>query len=535
MADFFSFFRRKPQAADQAPAMQVATEFSSPATEMQAATDLPPQAPPKRLSNKQLTSPSYITTAKPNPETALTITDRRLANTDITTLRAGSNTRSVLRDFRLSSPDLSAAVAAYLRTGIPNTYTCIAYNPDGTVNPEATQAAAAIITRLDVLNDYTIGFDSDPSIRSVSESWGVELVTYGSCSGELVLDKSKLPSAVAPISVTQIKFYPSSDGKRKIPQQELSGLKINLDIPTFFYVSLDQDLLDPYSISPIETALQPVLFSADFLNDVRRIVKKVIHPRQVVTIDEELFRKSLPLEVQTDQTKLDEHLEGVLSELQNKINTLAPEDALVFFSSIGIQILDRGNTSLDREYDMVQGMADAKLSAGTRVLPTVLGKAGGTSNTASAEVLLFMKTVEGTIWAKLNEMWSKLMTLAVRLMGHDVSVRFEYDPIDLRPTHELESFKAMRQSRILELLSLGLMSDEEASIRLTGHLPPAGYEPKSGTGFRPGTSVQPAGDGFNGASNSGSTMNQKIKSDAPKNAKSQNGGKPGAEIINLTN
>lgn len=525
---FARLFSRSPSPDGEQPS-NVRVE---PVT-IQAATDLPPQAPPKKVPNKQLTLPSFATTAKPNPDTALTVSDRRLANKDITEYRGGASTRSTLRDFRMSSPDLSAAVAAYLRTGITKGFTMIAYNADGTVNPEATQAAASIRARLDVLNDYTIGFDSDLSIRSVSEAWGIELVTYGSCSGELVLDKSRLPYSVTPISTTQIKFYPSKDGTRRVPKQEIAGEKFELDVPTFFYVALDQDLLDPYSTSPIETALQPVLFSADFLNDVRRIVKKVIHPRQVVTIDEEVFRKYLPPDIFGDQDKVREHMDTVLQDLQEQINSLSPEDALVFFSSIGIEILDRGNTSLDREYATVQEIADAKLTAGTRVLPTVLGKSGGTSNTASSEVLLFMKTVEGTVWSKLNEMWSKIMTLGVRLMGHDVYVIFEYDPIDLRPTMELEAFQAMRQSRYLDLLSLGMIGDEEACVRLTGHLPPAGYKPLSGTGFRPATSVAPAGDGFNGASNSGSTLNQKTQSNAPKNAKSQNGGKPGAELITL--
>jgi hypothetical protein len=130
-----------------------------------------------------------------------------------------------------------------------------------------------------------------------------------------------------------------------------------------------------------------------------------------------------------------------------------------------------------------------------------------------------MKYVEGTIWAKLNEMYSKMFTLAVRLLGHDVYVEFQYNTIDLRPESELESFRSMKQSRILDLLSLGMVTDEHASILLTGSMPPAGYKKLSGTGFRATAKTEPAGDGYNGASNSGSTMNQNLKSDAPEGAK----------------
>lgn len=530
MASLLTTFVSRVRSAVSAPTPAVRLE---PVT-ISAAAPLPSSPPPKRVRPGQVSSPSYLKSARPSTESALQIDDRRLGSTDITTLRSGATTRSTLRAFRLASPDLSAAVQAYVRTGVTSGFKAMARNMDGTVNPEATRSLAQIISRFNVLSDYSVGYDDAPTMRSVSESWAVELVTYGSCCGELVLDKARLPDSVQPISTTQIHFYPSADGKRKIPEQWLAGQHIVLDQPTFFYVSLDQDLLDPYSISPIETALQPVLFTADFMNDVRRIVKKAIHPRNIVTIDEELFRKNIPLDIQADQEKLTAHLNTTIEGLAEQINGLEPEEALVLFSSIEIKMLDRGSSTLSNEYDVIQGLADSKLGAGTKVLPSILGKSGGTANTASAEVLQFMKTVEGTVWAKLNEMWSKILTLAVRLQAYDVVVEFSYDPIDLRPKSELEAFEAMRQSRLLEQLSLGFITDEEACIRLTGNLPPAGYINKSGTGFRANTTTAPAGDGFNGATNNGSALNNANKPTTPTNAKSQNGGKSapnGADTI----
>jgi hypothetical protein len=268
------------------------------------------------------------------------------------------------------------------------------------------------------------------------------------------------------------------------------------------------------------------------MNDIRRVVKKAIHPRVIATIDETKFRASLSPEVKNDQEKLDAYMSQIVSQLESKLNSMAPEEALILFDSIGVEVVDHGNTNLSQEYTVMQGLADAKMAAGTKVLPVVLGKSGGTSNTASTEAVMFVKYVEGTVWAKLNEMFSKTLTLAVRLLGHDVTVVFKYNAIDLRPDNELEAFRAMKQSRILALLSLGLMTDEEASIELTGHLPPAGYTSLKGTGFMPNTGAVPAGDGNNGASNDGSTLNQKLKSTAPTGVKSKN---KSAEILPLHN
>ena len=85
--------------------------------------------------------------------------------------------------------------------------------------------------------------------------------------------------------------------------------------------------------------------------------------------------------------------------------------------------------------------------------------------------------------------YSRALTQAVRLQGQDVYVEFKYAELDLRPQAELEAYKAMEQSRILEQLSLGLISDEEACILLTGNLPPEGYKPLAGSMFKSGTSI----------------------------------------------
>jgi hypothetical protein len=127
---------------------------------------------------------------------------------------------------------------------------------------------------------------------------------------------------------------------------------------------------------------------------------------------------------------------------------------------------------------------------------------------ASTEAVLFVKSAEG-MQRKLNEIYSRAFTLAVRLFGFDVYVEFAYEKIDLRPDAELESFKTMRQERILRQLSLGMISDEEACLALTGALPPPGMPKLSGTMFMdaPATTNAPT-------SNTGA-LNQSQKSKAP--------------------
>jgi hypothetical protein len=97
--------------------------------------------------------------------------------------------------------------------------------------------------------------------------------------------------------------------------------------------------------------------------------------------------------------------------------------------------------------------------------------------------MLFLKNAN-VIRLGVSELLSRALTVSIRLMGEDAFVEFKYAAIDLRHTGELEAYQAMYQSRITEQLSLGLITDEEASLLLTGSLPPSTMPKLSGTMFK---------------------------------------------------
>ena len=474
-----------------------------------AATELPPLPEPKvRPGGKSW--PTFFTSTK-MASSALPKTVKRPANVDITTLRNGATDSRVVRDFTNGSPDLSAAVSAFLRTGITNGYTAIAKNPDGTCNRDGTVLVQQILARLNVLADYSEGFSQTLSIRSLSEQLAQEIMWEGAAALELVLDKARMPKKLQPVSVSSLEFLPDGQGLK--PRQKVGSDYIDLDIPTFFYVALDQDLLEAYPRSPISTALRPVLFTEDLLNDVYRIIKRVVHPRQHVTIDEDKFRKSLSMEAQNNREVADAEMAKRIQDIANQVNNLSPEDALVYFDSLGFEVKDYPQANLANEYSTLRDIGNARLATGAKTLPAILGHGAASSNIASTETMLFVKNAAGIITFKLNELYSRSLTLAVRLFGIDCYVEFTFDDVNLRPETELEAFRQTRQQRILELLSLGFYTDDEAAVLLTGHLPPNGFSPLSGTHF---TSNQtPPGNMYGGASNDGSALNKNIAPDTP--------------------
>lgn len=477
-----------------------------------AASTLPVIAVPK-VPNRQQTQASFSKRTKTSTgDVKLTAADRRTANLDLLTLRNGTTTKQTIRDLAQVSPDLSASVWAYQRLVVTKDFRAVARNQDGTANPEATAALQQVLARMNYLTDYSSGFNNISGIHSVAEILARELRLYGSCALELVLDKARSPSRLQPISTTQIDFYEDAQGT-SYPVQKINGVDINLDTPAFFYESIDQDLLTAYSDSPMEAALAATLADAEFTQDVRRVIKRALHPRLDVSIDTEAFRKGMPSDLHGDTERQREYQEAFMTSVEGTVNGLEPDDVLVHYDSMEFSYLTTGNVALDKEYTVLQGMINAKLATGTKAPPSVLGHGSGSANIASAEVQLFLKYAEG-IQNKINSIMSRSFTLAVRLMGHDTFVQFSFDAIDLRPKSELSSFRAMEQSIILEQLSIGMISDEEACLHLTGKLPPKGYKPLMGTFFKAGSTDPSAVDTASAQSNTGA-LQQSLTSDAP--------------------
>ena len=468
LASFHAMLRRTP---------------GSDASDVQAGPGQLPTPAPTKAPNRPQALPSFKTQIAKSAS-PLQRSDRRLANTDLTTYRSANDTRTVMRDLGASNPDLSATINSYLRVGIPSTYTIMARDPDGVINVEATKLAQELLRRLTYLGDVSLGYNPVSDLQSLSESLAKELLLYGSMGLELALDKQRLPLYLNAVSVTKVQFKEEDGGV--FPIQVIAGKEISLDIPTFFYLSVDQDLLTAYSSSFMEPAIQAVLADTAFLNDLRKSMQRVIQPRLIATIIEDRVKASAPPEIAADPVKMGELYAGLIEQMTEVLDGLQPEDALVSFDSVTYSMLssDSGSAKVADTLEIVQKLIESKLAAGAKSMPAVLGRdSSGTAATTST--MLFLKNAE-IIRTKLNTIYSRMMTQALRLMAQDVYVEFQYAQLDLRPQAELEAYRVMAQSRTLELLSLGLISDEEAAITLTGNLPPDGYKPLSGTMFKSG-------------------------------------------------
>jgi hypothetical protein len=468
-----------------------------------------PSVPLPKAPKGGVTVPSYRTTVEATTS-PLRRVDRDLANTDRLAARSLGDTRKVIRNLVKASPDLSGAVSFLLRTGIPERYTMVSRNMDGTINPEATGLAAELLRRMTYLGNADGSMGVQQGLQSLSEQLGLELILDGAACLEVALDKARVPASMNAVSVTTLVMYDEENSFKLM--QKIGGVLIDLDVPTIIYTTVDNLLTEAYPSSYIEAAIQPTLADADFNNDVRRALKRAVLPRMTATIDSEKVKKMVPPDILADPDKFIAYKNSLITGIQDVVNQLNPEDALVSYDSVAYAFVDGGHDP-SGIIERLQKVLNGKLAAGAKTLPVILGH-GTTSNASSAESLLYIKQAN-MLRVKLNEIYSRALTVAVRVLGQDCYVEFNYADIELKPESELEAFKSMKQSRVLELLSVGLISDEEASIMLTGNLPPAGYKPLMGTMFKTAASA-PIG---NPASNT-SAMDKTLTPGTPKSPKS---------------
>jgi len=486
------FSRKKPTAN--------ATVFESPMFKAAAATPQTtlPVKPPKPGG---LSLPGYRLTSTPTaariPLKAFDVTNVDLA----ATYRNGATSIQVVRDLSRINPEMSGSKTANSRVGIPEKYIMIARNPDNTFNRDATQLALQLAAQMETTPDYINGFSHISSLRSVSEALAREMQETGAMAMELILDKTRLPSRFQPIATTQLQFFDQKEGPQ--PQQLIGGQLIPLDTPTFFYAAVDPSILDIYPQSPLESAIQPVLASTSFLQDMRRLCSSQIYKRYDLSINEEKLRERIPMEILNDQEALTNYLNGVMAEVEAAVSNLGVDEALVHYDFFEVQYIANDTQDAGGTFDTVNSIYSGKVATGTKTPPSILGMGSTTQNLASTETLMFMINANGLVRLKLQEIYSKAFTLAVRLFGLDVMVEFEFDDIDLRPQAELESYKLMKQERLLNLLSLGMLTDDEVCLRLTGQLTPAGYTPLMGTGFK-----DAAATGVDVTPNDGSQVSQ---------------------------
>lgn len=426
---------------------------------------------------------SVTDTYKPGNTEVLSAPTYREHLNDIYNTRVSSDAQTLLKELFRTDPDCSAAVNAYLTTSNTDLI-YIVKDSAGEYSQDGARLLQQTIDRITRRNDYTLGYQHKLSINGLRESLKYMLLLRGAVGAELIFDKMMLPSEIRNVDMYYVKWYEKKPGEFK-PQQETteSGETISLDIPTFFTSTFRQDPTSPYTYSYFVSAINVIAARQQVINDLYRIMNVTGFPRIDLTVMEETVLKNAPSNIKDKPEELKRWVTGIVQGVANSFNGVAPDQPFAHTDSIEAKMINDKNPGGSLQIEDIIATLNAQNQAGLKAVSAFLGRGNSGVNTATVEAQVFAMNAQ-----ELNEpidyILSEIFTLAIRMQGFDGIVEIKSRPVNLKPEIELEAQTVMKQSRLLEELSLGLISDEEYHIKMEGRIPIWNYPKLSGTNFR---------------------------------------------------
>lgn len=346
-------------------------------------------------------------------------------------------------------------------------------------SPEGTDLAYRVMASFDTIYDYTKKYQDKPSTSALLETFLKDLLLTGGIGAELVLDEQRLPNRIQPIDYSTITWKANGKGGR-YPSQKASGEPVELNYATIWFEEMQKDSSKAYAAPMLYSSLNSSFILQDYIEDMQKVLKKSGHSRLVASLIAEKIANSAPEDVKEDPAKLASYMNEVKDNVTSTLRNLEPDEAVIAFDSVEFE--NHENRSTKAEYTPLLQALGNFAATGLKTPSSILGlRISGSQALSNSETATFTRQVTG-LQAPVARLLSRVLTLAARLYGADVYCQFVLNEPDMRTASESSAFETMRQARVLEQLSIGMLSDEEAAWEL-GRVLPDGYTPLSGTFF----------------------------------------------------
>jgi len=162
------------------------------------------------------------------------------------------------------------------------------------------------------------------------------------------------------------------------------------------------------------------------------------------------------------------------------------DSAFVHTDAVQPNILNFGGPGKTLDVSEVIKVLNSQITAALKTVSTVIGRGESGVNTASVEARIFALNAD-ELNQPVAELLSNALTLALRLHGSDSYVQVRFKPVEMRPALELEPQLSVRQARLTEALSYGIVTDDEYHLMVFNRIRPDDVEELSGTRFFSGT------------------------------------------------
>ena len=402
--------------------------------------------------------------------------------TDLFQTRLADDSRTLLTELFRHDPDVSSSVFAFAAISASSNMIVKAYDLDGQLNTDGMALAQKIMDKLFTTYDYTLGYDSRPSLKQFLDDLRYSTLLRGALAFELVLDKQYAPDKLRIVDMSTIEWNEAKPGEFK-PQQRPAGggNPIKLDIPTFFTSMFHQNPADVYAYSPFVSVINTVAARTSVINELYRIMQVTGYPRLDVTVLEDLIMQSAPANLRADPAARQNFVDAQLASIRTTFSNIRSDQAFVHTNGVEAKMINDKNPGAAIQIKEVIETLDAQNQAALKTMPSVVGK-GTNANTASTESRLFAMncdSLNGTIAAPL----SSALTLAARIAGFQGRIEVSFPKVELRPVLELEPQYTMKSSRLKQDLSLGIISDVEYHMEMYGRPPGPDAPELSGTNF----------------------------------------------------
>jgi hypothetical protein len=402
---------------------------------------------------------------------------------DVTTQRLAYDSQSLMETMFVNDPDVSAAVNAYQTVAATEPVFHVK-NFDGTFNPAGARALSNIWDTLNHNLDLRAGYQRKTSLFSTCDQLRYMGLLRGACAIELVCDANLVPTELRMIDPTSIRWVEDIPGLYK-PIQFAYGLgePISMDIPTFFWAYHRCSPKSIYPTSPFVAAINTICARQQIMNDLYKIMQATGMPRLNVKVLEAVLTNACPPNIAADPDLKRGWINTQLNNISNAFNNLQPDQAIVMTDAVQVSMLNEKMPAAAMNIEPLIRVLDAQNQAALKSVSVVLGRGESGVNTSSTEARIFSMNADA-LNVPVAEILSRTMTVALQLQGFPVIVHTHFMPSELRPKTELEPMLMVKQQRLLQLLSLGLISDERFYLEMFNSYPPPGSAKLSGTNFQ---------------------------------------------------
>ena len=406
---------------------------------------------------------------------------------DIYRDRMNKDSRTLIQEAFASDPDVSASVNAYLTTS--NTSPIIkVLDDDGNLDRDGYFIVQEILRRLTMAGDVK-GFQFRQNFRAISADMRYMALLRGGIANELVFDRSLAPDNIRQVDLASIRWAEPLPGKY-IPYQEIkaAAARISLDIPTFFVSFFRRDPTKIYTNSHFIAAINTIAARQQVINDLYRIFYITGFPRIDISVLENVVLNNAPADVRTNSDAQKLWLRQQLTDIAQQFGGLRSDQAFIHWDSVKAGVINDRNPGAGIDISKAVDVLNAQNQAALKTMATIIGRGEMGVNTASVEARIFCMNAD-ELNEPVGEMWSRILSFALRVQGRASYVEVRFRPVELRPTLELEPQLTIRQSRLLQALSLGVISDDEFHSEMYGRHRPEWSPMLSGTGFMDQTKV----------------------------------------------